>query len=89
MDIIFVTHEKIESMSPTLKFANVKFSVHQKRTANISNYFLFFKSPALRNLTIGVEPPQLHFLTILYEDHHDLLCRLIRNQNIRLPLKGD
>ena len=27
--------------------------------------------------------------TILDEDDHDLLCRLIRNQNIRLPLKGD
>jgi hypothetical protein len=33
--------------------------------------------------------PVLHFLTILYEDDHDLLCRLIRHQNIRLPLKGD
>jgi hypothetical protein len=33
--------------------------------------------------------PVLHFLTILYEDDHDLLCRLIRNQNIRLPLEGD
>jgi hypothetical protein len=33
--------------------------------------------------------PVLHFLTILYEDDHDLSCRLIRNQNIRLPLKGD
>jgi hypothetical protein len=29
------------------------------------------------------------FPDILYEDDHDLLCRLIRNQNIRLPLKGD
>jgi hypothetical protein len=33
--------------------------------------------------------PVLDFLTILYEDDHDLLRRLIRNQNIRLPLKGD
>ena len=29
------------------------------------------------------------FPDILYEDDHDLLCRLIRNQNIRLALKGD
>ena len=37
----------------------------------------------------GTRMPVPHFLTIPYEDDHNLLCRLIRNQNIRLPLKGD